>query len=188
MASLFLGGLAHLLRDPRQLPLIAFNLFLVFLTGLAMAQLPRVALAQGTPEALYGLVPAAWSLGETLGYLLSGRMGSVPGVMAALGLRLLGLALILLPFPFLVLGVLVHGVGLALGAVHLASLRQRLAPPALLGRTVAGANALLLLGGFLGTLVAGGIGQNPLTPVRAALALGVLLIPTGLWALKSVGR
>ena len=99
-----LAGLAFLLGDGRLLPLTLYALALSFLSGLALALLPLLALAQGTPPALYGLYPLGLSLGGFLGSLAAGRVGPCLGIWGGHGLRVLGLALLLLPFPFGPLG------------------------------------------------------------------------------------
>jgi len=96
-------------------------------------------------------------------------------------LRILGLALLLLPFPFGPLGTFLAGMGRALGVVHLRAYRQRLAPEPLLGRVQAGSVALLSSGSLLGTLLAGGLGSlDPRTPLLTALLGLLLLLPLAL--------
>jgi ENTS family enterobactin (siderophore) exporter len=180
LGALF-AGLAFLLGDGRLLPLTLYALAVSFLSGLALALLPLVALAQGAPPALYGLYPWGLSIGGFLGSLLAGRIGPCLGVWGGHGLRILGLALLLLPFPFGPLGTFLAGVGGALGGVHLRVYRQRLAPEPLLGRVQAGSVALLSLGSLLGTLLAGGLGSlDPRTPLLAALLGLLLLLPLAL--------
>ncbi|MCH1927111.1 hypothetical protein L6232_20035, partial [Shewanella sp. C31] len=70
-----LAGLAFLLEDRRLVPLTLYALALSFLSGLALALLPLLALAQGTPPVLYGLYPLGLSLGGFLGSLAAGRVG-----------------------------------------------------------------------------------------------------------------
>jgi ENTS family enterobactin (siderophore) exporter len=96
-------------------------------------------------------------------------------------LRILGLALLLLPFPLGPLGAFLAGTGGALSGIHLRVYRQRLAPEALLGRVQAGSVALLSLGSLLGTLLAGGLGSlDPRAPLLAALLGLLLLLPLAL--------
>ena len=176
-----LAGLAFLLGDGRLLPLTLYALALSFLSGLALALLPLLALAQGTPPALYGLYPLGLSLGGFLGSLAAGRVGPCLGIWGGHGLRVLGLALLLLPFPFGPLGAFLVGGGGALSGVHLRAYRQRLAPEALLGRVQAGAVALLSSGSLLGTLLAGGLGTlGPRVPLLTALLGLLLLLPLAL--------
>jgi ENTS family enterobactin (siderophore) exporter len=180
LGALF-AGLAFLLGDGRLLPLTLYALAMSFLSGLALALLPLMALAQGAPPVLYGLYPWGLSIGGFLGSLLAGRIGPCLGVWGGHGLRILGLALLLLPFPFGPLGTFLAGVGGALGGVHLRAYRQRLAPEPLLGRVQAGSVALLSSGSLLGTLLAGGLGGlNPRTPLLAALLGLLLLLPLAL--------
>jgi ENTS family enterobactin (siderophore) exporter len=180
LGALF-AGLAFLLGDGRLLPLTLYALAISFLSGLALALLPLVALAQGAPPALYGLYPWGLSIGGFLGSLLAGRIGPCLGVWGGHGLRILGLALLLLPFPFGPLGTFLAGVGGALGGVHLRAYRQRLAPEPLLGRVQAGSVALLSSGSLLGILLAGGLGSlDPRTPLLAALLGLLLLLPLAL--------
>ena len=181
LGGLFLAGLAFLLGDGRLLPLTLYALALSFLSGLALALLPLLALAQGTPPALYGLYPLGLSLGGFLGSLAAGRVGPCLGIWGGHGLRVLGLALLLLPFPFGPLGAFLVGGGGALSGVHLRAYRQRLAPEALLGRVQAGAVALLSSGSLLGTLLAGGLGTlGPRVPLLTALLGLLLLLPLAL--------
>jgi MFS family permease len=180
LGALF-AGLAFLLGDGRLLPLTLYALAMSFLSGLALALLPLMALAQGAPPALYGLYPWGLSLGGFLGSLLAGRIGPCLGVWGGHGLRILGLALLLLPFPFGPLGTFLAGMGGALGGVHLRAYRQRLAPEPLLGRVQAGSVALLSSGSLLGILLAGGLGGlNPRAPLLAALLGLLLLLPLAL--------
>jgi ENTS family enterobactin (siderophore) exporter len=180
LGALF-AGLAFLLGDGRLLPLTLYALAISFLSGLALALLPLVALAQGAPPALYGLYPWGLSIGGFLGSLLAGRIGPCLGVWSGHGLRILGLALLLLPFPFGPLGTFLAGMGGALGGVHLRAYRQRLAPEPLLGRVQAGSVALLSSGSLLGILLAGGLGGlNPGAPLLAALLGLLLLLPLAL--------
>jgi len=175
-----LAGLAFLLGDERLLPLTLYALALSFLSGLALALLPLLALAQGTLPALYGLYPWGLSLGGFLGSLLAGRVGPCLGIWGGHGLRVLGLAL-LLPSPFGPLGAFLAGMGGALGGVHLRAYRQHLAPEALLGRVQAGAVSLLSSGSLLGTLLAGGLGTlGPRVPLLTALLGLLLLLPLAL--------
>ncbi len=113
LGALF-AGLAFLLGDGRLLPLTLYALAMSFLSGLALALLPLMALAQGAPPVLYGLYPWGLSIGGFLGSLLAGRIGPCLGVWGGHGLRILGLALLLLPFPFGPLGTFLAGVGGAL--------------------------------------------------------------------------
>ncbi len=180
LGALF-AGLAFLLGDGRLLPLTLYALAMSFLSGLALALLPLMALAQGAPPVLYGLYPWGLSIGGFLGSLLAGRIGPCLGVWGGHGLRILGLALLLLPFPFGPLGTFLAGMGGALGGVHLRAYRQRLAPEPLLGRVQAGSVALLSSGSLLGILLAGGLGGlNPGTPLLAALLGLLLLLPLAL--------
>jgi len=180
LGALF-AGLAFLLGDGRLLPLTLYALAMSFLSGLALALLPLMALAQGAPLVLYGLYPWSLSIGGFLGSLLAGRIGPCLGVWGGHGLRILGLALLLLPFPFGLLGTFLAGMGGALGGVHLRAYRQRLAPEPLLGRVQAGSVALLSSGSLLGTLLAGGLGGlNPGAPLLAALLGLLLLLPLAL--------
>ncbi|WP_117238093.1 MFS transporter [Thermus sediminis] len=171
-----LAGLAFLLADRRLLSLTLYALALGFLSGLALALLPLLALAQGTPPVLYGLYPLGLSFGGFLGSLLAGRVGPSLGIWGGHGLRTLGLALLLLPFPFGALGTLLAGAGGALSGVHLRAYRQRLAPEPLLGRVQAGAIALISAGSLLGALLAGALGGlGARLPLGLAL-LGLLLL------------
>ncbi|KOX89805.1 Major Facilitator Superfamily protein [Thermus aquaticus] len=180
LGALF-AGLAFLLGDGRLLPLTLYALAISFISGLALALLPLVALAQGAPPALYGLYPWGLSIGGFLGSLLAGRIGPCLGVWGGHGLRILGLALLLLPFPFGPLGTFLAGVGGALDGVHLRAYRQRLAPEPLLGRVQAGSVALLSSGSLLGILLAGGLGGlNPRAPLLTALLGLLLLLPLAL--------
>jgi len=175
------AGLAFLFGDGRLLPLTLYALAMSFLSGLALALLPLLALAQGAPPALYGLYPWGFSLGGFLGSLLAGRVGPCLGVWGGHGLRILGLALLLLPFPLGPLGAFLAGTGGALSGIHLRVYRQRLAPEALLGQVQAGSVALLSLGSLLGTLLAGGLGSlDPRAPLLAALLGLLLLLPLAL--------
>ncbi len=93
-----LAGLAFLLGDRWLLPLTLYALALSFLSGLALALLPLLALAQGTPPALYGLYPLGLSLGGFLGSLAAGRVGPCLGIWGGHGLRSWGLPSSSCPF------------------------------------------------------------------------------------------
>jgi hypothetical protein len=171
-----LKGVRFLLEDRRLLPLTLYSLALTFLGGLALALLPLLALEKGVPVALYGFYPLGLSLGAFLGSLLAGSVGAGLAIWGGHGARVLGLLLLLFPWPIGPLGTLLYGFGGGLGGIHLRAFRQRLAPESLLGRVQAGGVALLSLGGLLGTLLAGalgGLGAN--VPLSLAL-LGLLLL------------
>ncbi|WP_038068881.1 MFS transporter [Thermus scotoductus] len=187
-AGALLAGVAFLLWERRLLSLTLYALALNFLGGLALALLPLLALERGVPPALFGLYPLGLSLGGFLGSLLAARVGPGMAVWGGHGARMLGLALLLLPFPFGPLGTLLAGLGGAVSGVHLRAYRQRLAPEALLGRVQAGGVALLSLESLLGTLLAGTLGEDPQRPVGATLLLALFLLPLGLWALGRAAR
>ena len=171
-----LAGVGFLLADKRLLPLTFYALALSLLSALGLALLPLLALERGVPPALYGLYPLGLSFGGFLGSLLAGAVGPGLGIWGGHGLRLLGLAVLFLPFPLGPLGTLLVGAGGSLSGVHLRAYRQRLAPEALLGRVQAGAIALFSAGSLLGVLLAGFLGGLGYYLPQSLAALGLALL------------
>jgi len=141
---------------------------------MAYALLPLLALKAYGPEG-FGLLSGVFGLGGALGGLLAARLAPLgPGRALALLFGLDALAfggLLGLP-PFGL--ALLPGVSAVAGTVLELSLRQRLAPDALLGR-LGGAVALVSgLFGLLGALPAGGLGR--VEGVYGASALGFLFL------------
>lgn len=100
-----LGKALALVAGHRPLrPYLLLSLLFALAHALATALLGLLVLRAGTPEGLFGLFFALQDLGYTLGSYGAGR---VPQIVALLGGPLLagfGLLLVLLPFPFLLLG------------------------------------------------------------------------------------
>jgi MFS family permease len=132
------------------------------------------------PEAAYGWFMAVFATGGLVGAAavphLKARLGTLSSVLLAAGGFTVGALLMgLLPrIPFVVVAIVVTGIGSSLWNVITMSLRQRIVPPQLLGR-VTGIYRMFGLGAIPFGAAAGGVVAET-TSVRVAYVLaGVVL-------------
>ncbi|MEZ0321551.1 MAG: hypothetical protein ABWJ63_06470 [Thermus sp.] len=163
-----LGKALALVAGHRPLrPYLLLSLLFALAHALATALLGLLVLRAGTPEGLFGLFFALQDLGYTLGSYGAGR---VPQIVALLGGPLLagfGLLLVLLPFPFLLLGGAAYGLATGGLSAHLRALRGWLLPQEGQAPGLAALRVLLYGTGTLGGGLAGVLGRgDPTLPLR----------------------
>jgi MFS family permease len=132
------------------------------------------------PEAAYGWFMAVFAIGGLAGAAavphLKARLGTFAAVLLAAGGFAVGALLMgLLPYlPFVVVGIVVTGIGSSLWNVITMSMRQRIVPSHLLGR-VTGVYRMLGLGAMpFGAAAGGAVAQA--TSIRVAYVVAGLVV------------
>ncbi|WP_038071630.1 hypothetical protein [Thermus scotoductus] len=170
-----LGKALALLAGHRPLrPYLVLSLLFALAHALATALLGLLVLRAGTPEGLFGLFFALQDLGYTLGSYGAGRVPQGAALLGGPLLAGLGLLMVLLPFPFLLLGGSVYGLATGALSAHLRALRGWLLPKEGQAASLAALRVLLYGAGALGGGLAGVLGRaDPALPLRLGL-LGFL--------------
>jgi MFS family permease len=184
----FVDGLRYLLHH-RLLRTLALLAAINSVTGAVVSMLVLYVLeVLKYPQAAYGGLMAVLAVGGLAGAAavphLKVRLGTFTAVvLAAAGFTAGTLLMGLLPYlPFVVLGIILTGIGSSLWNVITMSLRQRIVPPAMLGR-VTGVYRMVGLGALpLGAAAGGAVAHA--TDVRfvyvvaGLVLLGATLIAT----------
>ncbi|MEO6532436.1 MAG: MFS transporter [Pseudolysinimonas sp.] len=197
-------GLAWVFRQPLLVRIVLCTAIGNLLSALAFAMMPLLVLRElGLSPAIYGLIGSAGAVGGLLGASLSGRIQKwigeghvipVSQLIYAVSLFLPPLAALLpgAAIPLLIVGELLLSFSVLVYNIAQVTFRQRICPPALLGRMNASIRfivwGVLPIGGFIAGLVATGIGVVPTIVIGAAGALlaGIPVYFSKLWRMKKL--
>jgi len=174
------------------------------LSALAFTMMPLLVLRElGLSPAIYGLIGSAGAVGGLIGASLSGRIQKwigeghaipVSQLIYSVSLFLPPLAAFLpgVAIPLLIVGEFLLSFSVLVYNIAQVSFRQRICPPALLGRMNASIRfivwGVLPIGGFIAGLLATGIGVVPTIIIGAAGALlaGIPVYFSKLWRMKKL--
>jgi MFS family permease len=197
-------GLAWVFRQPLLVRIVMCTAIGNLLSALAFTMMPLLVLRElGLSPAVYGLVGSAGAVGGLLGASLSGRIQKWVGEGHAIPLAQLIYAASLFVFPATVLlpgaaiPLLIGGEFLLTFSVLVyniaqVSFRQRICPPALLGRMNASIRfivwGVLPIGGLIAGLLSTAIGIVPTILIGAVGALlgGIPVYFSKLWRMKKL--
>jgi predicted MFS family arabinose efflux permease len=195
-------GLAWVFRQPLLVRIVLCTAIGNLLSALAFTMMPLLVLRElGLSPAIYGLIGSAGAVGGLLGASLSGRIQKWVGEGHAIPLAQLifGASLFVFPATVLVPGaaipLLIGGEFLLTFSVLVyniaqVSFRQRICPPALLGRMNASIRfivwGVLPIGGLAAGLLSTAIGVVPTILIGAAGGLlgGIPVYFSKLWRMK----
>ena len=174
------------------------------LSALAFTMMPLLVLRElGLSPAIYGLIGSAGAVGGLIGASLSARIQKLIGeghvipvsqliYAASLFLPVLAAFLPGVAIPLLIGGEFLLTFSVLVYNIAQVSFRQRICPPALLGRMNASIRfivwGVLPIGGFIAGLLATGIGVVPTIVIGAAGALlaGIPVYFSKLWRMKKL--
>lgn len=142
------AGFRHLRATPQLADLILLLGVAVAVTGLANSTVFAVVDGLGMPSEFFGVIASIQGGGSIVGgltvALLIGRTGERTAVGVGLAVLAAGIAAALTPWVVVVsAGAAVLGMGVVWAVVGMVTLRQRLTPPRLQGRTSAATNLAL---------------------------------------------
>jgi MFS family permease len=142
------AGFRHLRSTPALADLILLLSIAVAVTGFANSASFAIVEGLGMPTEFFGIVSSIQGGGSIVGGLTAALLIRRMGERASVGVGLLvlgsGLGLALTPSPVVVcIGAVVLGLGVVWSVVGMVTLRQRLTPPRLQGRTSAATNMAL---------------------------------------------
>jgi MFS family permease len=171
-------------RSSRTLEVLCAAMFVLALAGSAvLAQLVLIVREQlDVPDAWYGPTLAVLALGSTVAGLLAGRMReAIPAKMALMGaVAVNALAYLTIGattwWPVAVTALAVWGFAVTFGNITSVGVRQRIIPPALLGRTMSIFRTALGAGGLMGALGGGAVAAAT-SPGTLAILAGAIQIP-----------
>jgi MFS family permease len=171
-------------RSSRTLEVLCAAMFVLALAGSAvLAQLVLIVREQlDVPDAWYGPTLAVLALGSTVAGLLAGRMReAIPAKMALMGaVAVNALAYLTIGattwWPVAVTALAVWGFAVTFGNITSVGVRQRIIPPALLGRTMSIFRTALGAGGLVGALGGGAVAAAT-SPGTLAILAGAIQIP-----------
>ena len=180
-------GLAWVFRQPLLVRIVLCTGIGNLLSALAFTMMPLLVLRElGLSPAIYGLIGSAGAVGGLLGASLSGRIQKWIGEGHAIPVsQLIYAASLFLPplaaflpgaaIPLLIVGEFLLSFSVLVYNIAQVSFRQRICPPALLGRMNASIRfivwGVLPIGGFIAGLLATGIGVVPTIIIGAVGAL-----------------
>jgi MFS family permease len=177
-----LATLRHPVLRPVVLQSAAFNLFVPAIITLFLLYGVREL---GLPAGVLGLILATGAVGGLAGTIVARRIALRLGVGPTMvwSMLLSGVALVAIPAAsgptVLVIGLVLHGFGLAVFNVHSLSVRAMVIPSDMLGRVTATyrfiSNGTLPLAGVLAGALGAGLGVRPAMAV-AAVALVVCCV------------
>jgi MFS family permease len=195
-------GLAWVFRQPLLVRIVLCTGIGNLLSALAFTMMPLLVLRElGLSPAIYGLIGSAGAVGGLLGASLSGRIQKWIGEGHAIPVAQLIYAASLFVFPLaaflpgaaiplLIVGEFLLTFSVLVYNIAQVSFRQRICPPALLGRMNASIRfivwGVLPIGGFIAGVLATGIGVVPTIIVGAvgALLAGIPVYFSKLWGMK----
>lgn len=195
-------GLAWVFRQPLLVRIVLCTGIGNLLSALSFTMMPLLVLRElGLSPAIYGLIGSAGAVGGLLGASLSGRIQKwigeghaipVSQLIFATSLFIFPLAALLpgAAIPLLIGGEFLLSFSVLVYNIAQVSFRQRICPPALLGRMNASIRfivwGVLPIGGFIAGLLATGIGVVPTIVIGAAGALlaGIPVYFSKLWGMK----
>lgn len=171
-------------RSSRTLEVLCAAMFVLALAGSAvLAQLVLIVREQlEVPDAWYGPTIAVLALGSTVAGLLAGRMReAIPARIALIGaVAVNALAYLTIGattmWPVAVTSLAVWGFAVTFGNITSVGVRQRIIPPALLGRTMSIFRTALGAGGLVGALGGGAVAAAT-SPGTLAVLAGAIQIP-----------
>lgn len=142
------AGFRHLRDTPALADLILLLSIAVAVTGFANSATFAIVEGLGMPTEFFGIISSIQGGGSIVGGLTAALLIRRLGERASVGAGLLvlgsGLGLALTPSPVVVcIGAAVLGLGVVWSVVGMVTLRQRLTPPRLQGRTSAATNMAL---------------------------------------------
>jgi MFS family permease len=197
-------GLAWVFRQPLLVRIVLCTAIGNLLSALAFTMMPLLVLRElGLSPAIYGLIGSAGAVGGLLGASLSGRIQKLIGEGHAIPVsQLIYAASLFLPvlaaylpgvaIPLLIVGEFLLSFSVLVYNIAQVSFRQRICPPALLGRMNASIRfivwGVLPIGGFIAGLLATGIGVVPTIAIGAVGALlgGIPVYFSKLWRMKQL--
>jgi MFS family permease len=195
-------GLAWVFRQPLLVRIVLCTGIGNLLSALAFTMMPLLVLRElGLSPAIYGLIGSAGAVGGLLGASLSGRIQKWIGEGHAIPVAQLIYAASLFVFPLaaflpgaaiplLIVGEFLLTFSVLVYNIAQVSFRQRICPPALLGRMNASIRfivwGVLPIGGFIAGVLATGIGVVPTIIVGAvgALLAGIPVYFSKMWGMK----
>lgn len=197
-------GLVWVFRQPLLVRIVLCTAIGNLLSALAFTMMPLLVLRElGLSPAIYGLIGSAGAVGGVLGASLSGRIQKWIGEGHAIPMAQLifGVSLFLPPLaaflpgaaiPLLIVGEFLLSFSVLVYNIAQVSFRQRICPPALLGRMNASIRfivwGVLPIGGFIAGLLSTGIGVVPTIIIGAAGGLlgGIPVYFSKLWRMRTL--
>ncbi|MEO6115581.1 MAG: MFS transporter [Pseudolysinimonas sp.] len=197
-------GLGWVFRQPLLVRIVMCTALSNLLGSLIFTMLPILVLRElGLSPAVFGLIGSAGAVGGLLGASLSGRIQkwigeghAIPVSQLVFGVAALAIPLAaLLPgiaIPLLIAGEFFFSASVLVYNIAQVSFRQRICPPALLGRMNASIRfivwGVMPIGGLAAGLLATGIGVVPTILVGCAgsLLAGIPVIFSKLWRMRTL--
>ncbi len=197
-------GLSWVFRQPLLVRIVLCTAISNLFGQLVFVLVPILVLRElGLSPAFYGLIGSAGAVGGLLGASLSGRIQKWVGEGHAIPLSqiVFGLSVFLMPLaalfpafavPLLIVGEFFFSASVLVYNIAQVSFRQRICPPALLGRMNASIRfivwGVIPIGSFIAGLLATGIGTVPTIVVGCIGSLlgGIPVFFSGLWGMKKL--
>ena len=197
-------GLSWVFHQPLLVRIVLCTAISNLFGALIFAMMPILVLRElGLSPAFFGLIGSAGAVGGLLGASLSGRIQKWVGEGHAIPLSqiVFGLAVFLMPLaaflpaiavPLLIAGEFFFSASVLVYNIAQVSFRQRICPPALLGRMNASIRfivwGVMPIGGLVAGLLSTGIGVLPTIIVGCAGSLlgGIPVIFSKLWRMRTL--
>jgi MFS family permease len=197
-------GLSWVFHQPLLVRIVLCTAISNLFGALIFAMMPILVLRElGLSPAFYGLIGSAGAVGGLLGASLSGRIQKWVGEGHAIPLSqiVFGLSVFLMPLaaflpavavPLLIAGEFFFSASVLVYNIAQVSFRQRICPPALLGRMNASIRfivwGVMPIGGLVAGLLSTGIGVVPTIIVGCAGSLlgGIPVIFSTLWRMRAL--
>ena len=197
-------GLSWVFHQPLLVRIVLCTAISNLFGALIFAMMPILVLRElGLSPAFYGLIGSAGAVGGLLGASLSGRIQKWVGEGHVIPLSqiVFGLAVFLMPLaaflpgiavPLLIAGEFFFSASVLVYNIAQVSFRQRICPPALLGRMNASIRfivwGVMPIGGLVAGLLSTGIGVLPTIIVGCAGSLlgGIPVIFSKLWRMRTL--
>jgi len=197
-------GLSWVFHQPLLVRIVLCTAISNLFGALIFAMMPILVLRElGLSPAFYGLIGSAGAVGGLLGASLSGRIQKWVGEGHVIPLSqiVFGLAVFLMPLaaflpgiavPLLIAGEFFFSASVLVYNIAQVSFRQRICPPALLGRMNASIRfivwGVMPIGGLVAGLLSTGIGVVPTIIVGCAGSLlgGIPVIFSTLWRMRTL--
>jgi len=197
-------GLSWVFHQPLLVRIVLCTGIGNLVSALAMTMMPLLVLRElGLSPAIYGLIGSAGAVGGLLGASLSGRIQKwigeghaipVAQVIYSVSLFFAPLAAFLpgAAIPILIVGEFLLTFAVLVYNIAQVSFRQRICPPALLGRMNASIRfivwGVLPIGGFIAGLLATGIGVVPTMIIGATgtVLSGIPIYFSKLWRMRTL--
>jgi MFS family permease len=197
-------GLSWVFHQPLLVRIVLCTAISNLFGSLIFAMMPILVLRElGLSPAFYGLIGSAGAVGGLLGASLSGRIQKWVGEGHAIPLSqiVFGLSVFLMPLaaflpgiavPLLIAGEFFFSASVLVYNIAQVSFRQRICPPALLGRMNASIRfivwGVMPIGGLVAGLLSTGIGVVPTIIVGCAgsLLAGIPVFFSKLWRMRTL--